>query len=213
MLKSLKINLSGESSSSQIQPGPSLILNLKIRCLSLKLRFSPVEIGLGKRYPTVLSISWSNRGQNFPLISDKWVALHNFWARFVQYRVSLWYHTYCNLDNTCTNTWAGHQKCTTPQISHMSRMHHTNASHTHQRMHHNTLRHRCVRSVQKHNSVSQIFRQITWICNGNYWLNLANPKPSKCPWMTTTAPPPFPPHRAQKCHYRGRLVACSRVLL
>ena len=182
MLKSLKINLSGESSSSQIQPGPSLILNLKIRCLSLKLRFSPVEIGLGKRYPTVLSISWSNRGQNFPLILDKWVALHNFWARFVQYRVSLWYHTYCNLDNTCTDTWLrGSKMHSGPNITHVMEC----IKQIHQRMHHNTLRHRCVRRVQKHINV---FRQITWICNGNYWLNLANQKPRECPWMTPTDP-------------------------
>ena len=51
-----KINLSGEFTNPAQSP---LILNLKIRCLSLKLRFSPVEIGLGKRYPTLLSISWS----------------------------------------------------------------------------------------------------------------------------------------------------------
>ena len=51
-----KINLSGEFTNPPRSP---LILNLKIRCLSLKLRFSPVEIGLGKRYPTLLSISWS----------------------------------------------------------------------------------------------------------------------------------------------------------
>ena len=123
-----KINLSGEFTNPAQSP---LILNLKIRCLSLKLRFSPVEIGLGKRYPTLLSISWSKPAwcQDFPLILDKWVAVHNFWAISVQYRVSLWYHTYCNLDNTCTNTWGHpHQPKYHTCRGCIIQVHHTNTS-------------------------------------------------------------------------------------
>ena len=123
-----KINLSGEFTNPARSP---LILNLKIRCLSLKLRFSPVEIGLGKRYPTLLSISWSKPAwcQDFPLILDKWVAVHNFWAISVQYRVSLWYHTYCNLDNTCTNTWGHpHQPKYHTCRGCIIQVHHTNTS-------------------------------------------------------------------------------------
>ena len=123
-----KINLSGEFTNPPRSP---LILNLKIRCLSLKLRFSPVEIGLGKRYPTLLSISWSKPAwcQDFPLILDKWVAVHNFWAISVQYRVSLWYHTYCNLDNTCTNTWGHpHQPKYHTCRGCIIQVHHTNTS-------------------------------------------------------------------------------------